>query len=185
MAPLLILSWTNHPCSRVECHSRYQSHYGCNTSCTTTFSKTYGEKTLRCPCKEYGSLNRWQANWNLFFAFTLCNLIFCNDAPTKRLEGKFPPAGWCESQTSPLKMWFAWGQSLSCRRGCVSVMRLATIVHLGRGDLGMSHGLFLKTWIHSHNICNAIRAALNTWAPLGYKWWCMSYIYMMCSLKVR
>jgi hypothetical protein len=60
-------------------------HYRRNTLCTTIFSKkTYGEETLRCPSKDYSSLNRWQANWDLFSAFTLCNLLFGNDAPTKR-----------------------------------------------------------------------------------------------------
>jgi hypothetical protein len=31
-------------------------HYGCNTSRTTLFSKTYGEETLICPYKDYSSL---------------------------------------------------------------------------------------------------------------------------------
>jgi hypothetical protein len=29
------------------------------------FSKTYGEDTLRCPYKDYSSLNKWQANKDL------------------------------------------------------------------------------------------------------------------------
>jgi hypothetical protein len=33
-------------------------------------------------------------------------------------------------------MRLAWGQSLSCGRDCVFVVRLVTTVHLGRGDLG-------------------------------------------------
>jgi hypothetical protein len=41
-------------------------HYGCNTSRTTIFLKTYGEDTFRCPYKDYSSLNRWQANWDYF-----------------------------------------------------------------------------------------------------------------------
>jgi hypothetical protein len=56
-------------------------HYGCNTSRTVIFSKTRGEDTLRCSYKDYNSLNRWQANWNLLSAFTLSNLLFYNDAP--------------------------------------------------------------------------------------------------------
>jgi hypothetical protein len=58
-------------------------HHRCNTSCTNIFSKTYGEEIFRCPYKDYSSLNRWQANWDLLFAFTLCILLFYNDAPTQ------------------------------------------------------------------------------------------------------
>jgi hypothetical protein len=50
-------------------------HYGCNTSRTTLFSKTYGEETLIWPYKDYSSL---------LSAFTFFNLLFCSDAPTKR-----------------------------------------------------------------------------------------------------
>jgi hypothetical protein len=32
---------------------------------TTIFFKTYGEKTLRSPYKDYSSLTKWQANWEL------------------------------------------------------------------------------------------------------------------------
>jgi hypothetical protein len=38
-----------------------------------------GEDMLRCPYKDYSSLNRWQANRDLLCAFT-----FCNDAVTTR-----------------------------------------------------------------------------------------------------
>jgi hypothetical protein len=50
-------------------------HYRYNTSCTVLFSKTYGDDTLRCPYKDYSSLNRWQANRDLLSTFTLCNLL--------------------------------------------------------------------------------------------------------------
>jgi hypothetical protein len=50
-------------------------HYGYNTSRTVIFSKTYGEDMLRCPYKDYSSLNRWQTNMDLLSAFTLCNLL--------------------------------------------------------------------------------------------------------------
>jgi hypothetical protein len=46
-----------------------------NTSHTILFLKNYGEDTLRCPYKDYSSLNMWQANRDLFFAFTFCNLL--------------------------------------------------------------------------------------------------------------
>jgi hypothetical protein len=34
------------------------------------------EDTLRCPYKNYDSLNMWQANRDLLSVFTLCNLLF-------------------------------------------------------------------------------------------------------------
>jgi hypothetical protein len=30
----------------------------------------------RCPHKDYSSLNRWQANSDLLFVFTFCNLLY-------------------------------------------------------------------------------------------------------------
>jgi hypothetical protein len=44
------------------------------------------------------------------------------------------------------------------------------------GDLGMSCGDLRKAWIHSCNVCSAVHATLNAWAPLGDKWWCMTYM---------
>jgi hypothetical protein len=35
------------------------------------------------------------------------------------------------------------------------------------GDLGMSCGDLRKAWIRSCNVCSAIHAILNAWAPLG------------------
>jgi hypothetical protein len=138
-------------------------HYRYNTSCTVLFSKTYGEDTLRCPYKYYSSLNRWQANRDLLSTFTLCNLL---SITIDLWQGKYPPIGWCESRTRPLKMRFAWGQSLSCGRGYMSVVWLVMTVHLGLGDLGMSCSLFLKTWIHSYNVYNVVHVVLNTWVSL-------------------
>jgi hypothetical protein len=40
------------------------------------FLKTYSEEMLRCPYKDYSSLNRCQANMNLLLVFTFCNLLF-------------------------------------------------------------------------------------------------------------
>jgi hypothetical protein len=48
------------------------------------FSKIYGEEMLRCPYKDYSGLNRWQANWVLLSVFTLCDLLFYNNALMKR-----------------------------------------------------------------------------------------------------
>jgi hypothetical protein len=42
-------------------------HYGCNTSRMVIFLKTYSDDKLRCPYKDYSSLNRWQANKDLHF----------------------------------------------------------------------------------------------------------------------
>jgi hypothetical protein len=35
-----------------------------------------GEDMLRCPYKDYSSLNRWQANMDLLSAFTFYNLLY-------------------------------------------------------------------------------------------------------------
>jgi hypothetical protein len=45
--------------------------YEYNTILTTIFSKTYGEDMLRCPYKDYSSLNKWQANMDLLSAIYL------------------------------------------------------------------------------------------------------------------
>jgi hypothetical protein len=81
----MILVWTDHPCLRVGRHSWYQSHYEYNTSHMVLFAKTYGEDMLRCPYKDYISLNRWQANRDLPSVFSLCNLLF---ATTHLCQGK-------------------------------------------------------------------------------------------------
>jgi hypothetical protein len=46
--------------------------YVYNTLCTVLFLKSYDDDTLRCPYKDYSSLNRWQANRDLLSAFTFC-----------------------------------------------------------------------------------------------------------------
>jgi hypothetical protein len=46
-------------------------------------------------------------------------------------------------------------------------MWLVTTTHLRHGDLGISCGMFLKTWIRSRNVCSAVYAASIAWAPLG------------------
>jgi hypothetical protein len=37
--------------------------------------ENHSEDTLRCPHKDYSSLNRWQANRDLLSVFTLYNLL--------------------------------------------------------------------------------------------------------------
>jgi hypothetical protein len=49
--------------------------YEYNTTPMTIFSKTYGEDTLQCPYKDFSSLDRWQANRDLLYVFTFCNLL--------------------------------------------------------------------------------------------------------------
>jgi hypothetical protein len=66
----MILVMTDHHCLRVGRHSWYQSHYGYNISHTGLFSKTYDEDMLRCPYKDYSSLNMWQVNRNLLSVTT-------------------------------------------------------------------------------------------------------------------
>jgi hypothetical protein len=53
--------------------------YEYNTSPTVIFSEIYGEDMLRCPYKDYSSLNKWQANRDLLSVFT-----FGNDASMTR-----------------------------------------------------------------------------------------------------
>jgi hypothetical protein len=72
----MILVRTDHRCLEVGCHSWYQSHYRYNKSRTVVFLKNRSEETLRCPYKDYSSLNSWQANRDLLSVFTFCNLIF-------------------------------------------------------------------------------------------------------------
>jgi hypothetical protein len=50
--------------------------YEYNTSLMTIFLKTYGENTLKCPYKDYSSINWGKDNRDLLFTFT-----FYNDAP--------------------------------------------------------------------------------------------------------
>jgi hypothetical protein len=80
----MILVMTNHPCLRVGRHSWYQGFMCIIHHVWQYFQKKYGEETLRCPYKDYSSLNMWQANRDLLSTFTLCNLLFCNDAPIAR-----------------------------------------------------------------------------------------------------
>jgi hypothetical protein len=58
--------------------------YEYNTTLAVIFLKTYSEDTLQCLYKDYSSVDRWQANRDLLSVFTLCNLLFCNDAPTPK-----------------------------------------------------------------------------------------------------
>jgi hypothetical protein len=57
--------------------------YGCNTSRTVLFLKTYGDETLRCPYKDCSSLTGGKITM-IYYAFTFYNLLFCNDAPIPR-----------------------------------------------------------------------------------------------------
>jgi hypothetical protein len=50
--------------------------YEYNTTPTAIFSKIHGEDTLQCPHKDYSSLDMWQANRDLLYLFTFCNLLF-------------------------------------------------------------------------------------------------------------
>jgi hypothetical protein len=59
--------------------------YKYNTTSMAIFLKTYGEDTLQYPHKDYSSLDRWQANRDLLFVFTFCNLLF---TPTHLHQGK-------------------------------------------------------------------------------------------------
>jgi hypothetical protein len=59
--------------------------YEYNMTLTAIFLKTYGEDMLQCPYKDYSSLDKWQANWDLLSIFTFCNLF---SATTHLRQGK-------------------------------------------------------------------------------------------------
>jgi hypothetical protein len=49
--------------------------YEYNMTLAAILSKTNGEDTLKCPYKDYSSLDRWQANRDLLSIFTFYNLL--------------------------------------------------------------------------------------------------------------
>jgi hypothetical protein len=49
--------------------------YEYNMTLTAIFLKTYSEDVLQYSYKDYSSLDRWQANRDLFSVFTFCNLL--------------------------------------------------------------------------------------------------------------
>jgi hypothetical protein len=60
----MILVKTNHPYLRVGHHNCYQSIMGVIHRVRPIF-ENHGADTVRCPYKDYSSLNRWQANKDL------------------------------------------------------------------------------------------------------------------------
>jgi hypothetical protein len=79
----MILVRTDHPCFRVGRHSWYQSHYGYNTSRMVLFSKTAVRICLDAHIRTIVVLTGGKLTGTMV-VFTLCNLLFCNDAPTTR-----------------------------------------------------------------------------------------------------
>jgi hypothetical protein len=112
--------------------------------------------------------------WIYFLQFT-----FCNDTPTPRYEGKYPPAGWCESRTHCLKAMFAWGSPYRAVGAALHCAMSHDRIPRASRDLGMSCGHFCKAWIRSCDVCSVVHAVLNAWSPLGDKWWCMPYVYIV------
>jgi hypothetical protein len=116
-----ILVKTNHPYLRVKRHSWYQSLMSIIHRWRPYFLKPMVMIRLDAHIRTIVVLTG-----DKLTGFTFCiyfmQFIFCNDATTPRSEGKYPPAGWCESWTHPLKIRLAWGQSLSCGRVCVPVV---------------------------------------------------------------
>jgi hypothetical protein len=147
-------------------------HYEYNTSHTVLFSKTAFRIRLDAHIRTIVVLISGKLA-GIYFLHLLSIIYF--PVMSHRWKGKkvsiLPP-----DDVNPGPVPSRWGllqDSLyrvldaacpSCARGCVSIVRLVTITHLGRGDLRMSCGLFLKMWIRSCNVC---RATLNAWAPLG------------------
>jgi hypothetical protein len=60
----MILVRTNHPYLKVGCHNWYQCITG-KIHHARSYFENHGEYMLRCPYKDYSSLNRWQANRDL------------------------------------------------------------------------------------------------------------------------
>jgi hypothetical protein len=84
----MILVRTGHTCLRVGRHSWYQSHYGYNISRTVLFLKTAERIRLDAHIRTIVVLTGGKLTKIYFLQFS-----FCNDAPTPREEGKYPPAG--------------------------------------------------------------------------------------------
>jgi hypothetical protein len=56
-----------------------------------SYFENRGDDTLRCPYKDYSSLNRWQTNRDLFFVFTFSNLLFVTTHLHQGKEVSFLP----------------------------------------------------------------------------------------------
>jgi hypothetical protein len=150
--------------------------YEYNTTMAAIFSKTYGENTLQCRIKTIVVLTGGKLTWIYFLQFT-----FCNNAPMPRQEGKYPHAEWYEFWPCCLKVRFGWGSPYHAVGADVHrAMSHDRVIRASR-DLRMSCGNFHKTWICSCDICSAVHAALNTWAPLG-GYVVMYVIYVYCAL---
>jgi hypothetical protein len=123
---VMILVKTNHPCLWAGCHNWYQSITGIIYRLWPYFWKPTVRKRLDAHRRIIVVLTCDKLT-EIYFMHLLYSIYYS-------------PIGWCESWTHPLKTRLAWGQSLSCGMGCVSIMQLATTTHLVCRDLGMSCG---------------------------------------------
>jgi hypothetical protein len=169
-----IVVWTNHPCLGVGCHSWYQTRVSIIRHWRPYFWKSMVRIRFNVCIRTIIVLTGGKLTGIYFLQFT-----FCNDGPMPTYEGKYPRAGWYEFRTHCLKVRFAWGSPY--RAVGVDVRRATSHDRVSRAsrDLRMSCGHFHKTWICSCDICSAVHVALNAWAPLQDKWWCMSYVYIV------
>jgi hypothetical protein len=139
--------------------------YEYHTTLTVIFFKTYSEDTLQCPHKDYNSLDRWQANRDLLSVFTFYNLLFTT---THLHQGKkvsiLVSGGECRIHC--LKARIAWGSPYRVIGADARCAMSHDRVPMASRELGMSCGYFHKTWIRSYDICSAVHAVLNAWAPL-------------------
>jgi hypothetical protein len=134
---VMILVKTNHHCLWAGCHSWYQSITGIIYRLWLYFWKPTVRKCLDAHRRIIVVLTCGKLT-EIYFMHLLYSIYY--SVMTHLRQGMYPPAGWCEFRTHPLKTRLAWGQSLSCGMGCVSIMQLATTTHLVCGDLGMSCG---------------------------------------------
>jgi hypothetical protein len=146
-----ILVRTNHPCLRVGRHSGYQRL----TSIIPRWRPYFWKPTVRICLDAHtrtivvltgGKLTR------IYFPHLLSVM-------THRWQGKkvsILPLGDVNPRPIPL------------RRGLLedSPYRAVRVV-VRHEDLGVSCGDLHKAWIHSCNVCSAVQAVLNAWAPLG------------------
>jgi hypothetical protein len=98
--------------------------------------------------------------------FTFCNLLFVMTHLRQGKKVSVLPLGDVNQQIRCLKARFAWGCPYRAVGADVRhAMSHDRVPRVSR-DLGMSCGHFCKTWIRSYDVCSAVHAALNVWAPL-------------------
>jgi hypothetical protein len=160
--PVMILVRTDHPYLRVEHHRWYQSLTSIIPHRRPYFWKSTVRICLNAHIRTIVVLTSGKLI-GIYFLYLL-------SVTMHRWQGKkvsiFPlgdvnpgpvPLRWCLLEDSP---YHAVGAAV---HHAISHDRAPRVC----GDLGMSCGHLRKTWICFCNVCSAVHAALNAWAPLG------------------